>query len=126
MGGEAVSAARPTKTPFAFFDCPKCKYQSAHAWLYTKSLQTYAWCEGCSSYFEQKNSVLFGLVWGGFFAPLVIALIMAGPLAPWMQDFGRIGLLGVAAVIALPILAFTLPYFVRWTIRYEYMGRNAP
>ena len=121
-----MPAAKPTKTQFAFFDCPKCKHQSAHAWLYTRSLQTYAWCEGCSSYFEQKNSVLFGLIWGGFFAPLVILLVMEGPLAPWLQDFGRIGLLALAAVIALPILAYTLPYFVRWTIRYEYMGRNAP
>ena len=119
-------AAKPTKTWFAFFDCPKCKHQSAHAWLYTRSLQTYAWCEGCSSYFEQKNSALFGLIWGGFFAPLLILLVMYGPLAPWLPEFGRVGLLGIAALIALPILAFTLPYFVRWTIRYEYMGRHAP
>ena len=121
-----MSAAKPTKTRFAFFDCPKCKHQSPHAWLYTKSLQTYAWCEQCSSYFLQRNGVLFGLIWGGFVAPLIILLVMEGPLAPWLPDFGRVGLLAIAAVVALPIIASTLPYFVRWMIRYEYMGRNAP
>ena len=121
-----MSVLKPTKARFSFFDCPKCKHHSTHAWLYTKSLNTYAWCEQCSSYFLQRNSVLFGLIWGGLVAPLIILLIMEGALAPWLQDFGRGGLLVIAAVVALPILAFTLPYFIRWTIRYEYMGRNAP
>ena len=121
-----MSAPKPTKTPFAFFDCPKCKHQSRHAWFLTKQLETYAWCERCSSYFRQRNGALFGLLWGGALAPLLIALIMEGPLAPWLEDFGRGGLIAIAAVIALPILAYTLPYFVRWTIRYEYFGRHAP
>ena len=121
-----MSAPKPTKAPFAFFHCPKCRYQSLHGWVYTKKLQTYAWCESCSSYFLQRNSVLFGMIWGGIVAPLIIILVMEGPLAPWLHDLGRVVLMAVAGVIALPILAFTLPYFVKWTIRYEYIGRNAP
>ena len=121
-----MSAPKPTKTPFAFFDCPKCKHHSRHAWFLTRKLQTYAWCERCSSYFLQRNGVLFGLLWGGALAPLIILLVMEGPLAPWLQDFGRGGLMAIASVIALPILAYTLAYFVRWTIRYEYFGRRAP
>jgi len=121
-----VSATKPTKAPFAFFDCPKCKHHSRHAWLLRKSLQTYAWCEGCSSYFLQRNAVFFGLLWGGFLAPLLIALVMEGPLAPWLGDFSRAAQLGIAALVASPILAYALPYFVRWTIRYEFVGRRAP
>lgn len=121
-----MSAPKPTKMPFAFFDCPKCKHQSRHAWTYTKSFQTYAWCERCTSYFQQHNAVLFGMLWGGGLAPLLILLVMDGPLAPWRPELGLATLMLVAAVVALPILAFTLPYFVKWTIRYEYLGRNAP
>jgi len=121
-----MSAAKPTKTPFAFFDCPKCKHHSTHAWVLTRKFRTYAWCEQCASYFQQHNSALFGLLWGGVAAPLIILMILEGPLAPWRYDFGLGTLLIIAAVVALPILAFTLPYFVRWTIRYEYFGRHAP
>lgn len=122
-----MSADKPTKAPFAFFDCPKCKHHSMHAWLVRKNLlQTYAWCEGCSSYFLQRNAVFFGMLWGGFLAPLLILLVMEVPLAPYLADFGRAARLAIAAGVASPILAYALPYFVRWTIRYEFVGRRVP
>jgi len=122
-----VSADKPTRAPFAFFDCPKCKHHSIHAWFVRKNiLETYAWCEGCSSYFLQRNAVFFGMLWGGFLAPLLILLVLEGALAPYLGEFGRAARIAIAALVAAPILLYALPYFVRWTIRYEYVGRNAP
>ncbi len=122
-----MSVDKPTRTPFAFFDCPKCKHHSMHAWFVRKNLlQTYAWCEGCSSYFLQRNAVFFGMLWGGFLAPLAILAIMEGPLAPYLGDLGRAVRMAIAAVVASPILLYALPYVVRWTIRYEFVGRRVP
>jgi hypothetical protein len=66
------------------------------------------------------------MLWGGFLAPLAILLVMEGALAPHLGDLGRAAQMAIAALVASPILAYTLPYFVRWTIRYEFVGRKVP
>ena len=129
-----MSASKPFKVPFGYFECPSCGLRSWHLWVLYKGFREYAWCPSCTTYFLRRNVRAFGLLLGvvgtalaGVFT-LIAVEIWTYDVRPSVLSSVPIGVvvLIVGEGIALLIVFALIPQIARWTIRYEDVGHDPP